>query len=303
MKDDRLYCYEFVFPKHIDSHLSPPSPPKNVKLQLKERISQMEEDISSKDRELSGVRRVLFPDEESDEEEPESTQVVERAARLAEDLETATSTNEATQRELDIAKQELTRLQDRLQKAEEELVERDVEISGVKSLLEDNSCLLVDEPVTSNEESSETRTLPIFDRALRLVTELSSERDHCESARSKVLKLEDDMEKLNANLSRLNELEEELGEKDNIIASLTAELRKSQERADNDVSALKQLATDESLRHQDEIDAVRNDMRAQIEELEAKHAKICEELEARISQRDQKIEKVRQIVRDEKHRL
>ena len=269
--------------------------PKTLK-QLKERIAQMEEDISSKDRELSGVRRVLFPGEESDEEEPESVQVVERAARLAEDLETAMSTNEATQRELDLAKQGLTRLQDRLQKAEEELVERDVEISGVKSLLEDNSCLPVDEQIPSKEEPSETRSLPIFDRALQLVTELSSERDRCESARSKVLKLEDDVEKLNGNLSRLNELEVELGDKDNIIASLTEELRQSQERADNDVSALKQLATDESLRHQDEIDAVRTDMKTRIEELEAKHAEVCEELEARITQRDQKIEKVRQIV-------
>lgn len=263
----------------------------------------MEEDISSKDRELSGVRRVLFPDEESDEDEPESVQVVERAARLTEDLETAKSTNEATQRELDLAKQGLTRLQDRLQKAEEELVERDVEISGVKSLLEDNSCLLVDEPTPSNEETSETRALPIFDRALQLVTELSSERDRCESARSKVLKLEDDVEKLSANLSRLNELEVELGEKDDIIASLTEELRQSHERADNDVSTLKKLATDESLRHQDEIDAVRNDMRTRIGELKAKHAKVCEELEALITQRDQKIEMVRQIVDDEIHRL
>ena len=258
----------------------------------------MEIDISSKDRELSGVRRVLFPGDESDEEEPESVQVVERAARLAEDLETAESTNEATQRELHLANQELTRLQGRLQKAQEELVERDVELSDVKSLLEDNLCLMVDDPTTSNEETSESRALPIFDKALQLVTELSTERDRCESARSKVLKLEDDVEKLNANLSRLNELEVELGEKDNIIATLTEELRQSQERADNDVSALKQLATDESLRHKVEIDAVRNDARTRIEELEAKHAKVCEELEARITQRDQKIEKVRPVVGD-----
>ena len=290
-----LFYYACIFLQHNGSHLSLP-PCTLLKHQLKERIAQMEVDISSKDRELSGVRRVLFPGDESDEEEPESVQVVERAVRLAEDLETAESTNEATQRELDLANRELTRLQVRLQKAQEELVERDVEISGVKSLLEDNSCLMVDDPITSNEETSES--MPIFDRALQLVTELSSERDRCESARSKVSKLEDDVEKLNANLSRLNELEVELGEKDNIIATMTEELRQSQERADNDVSALKQLATDESLRHKVEIDAVRNDARTRIEELEAKHAKVCEELEARITLRDQKIEKVRPVVGD-----
>ena len=251
--------------------------------------------MSSKDRELSGVRRVLFPDEDSDEEEPDSVQVVERAARLAEDLQAATSSNEAVQRDLDLARQELTRLQANLQKAEEELVERDVEISGVKSLLEDKSFLLGDEQSSSNEETSETRALPIFDRALQLVTELSSERSRCESARTKVLRLEDDVKKLNANLSRLDELEVELVEKDTNIASLTEELIKSQERADNDLSALKQLAAEESIRHQDEIDAVKNDMKTRIEELEAKHAKVCEELEARITQRDQQIEKVGQM--------
>jgi len=253
----------------------------------------MEDDMASKERELSGVHRVLFPDEESDEEEPEGVQVVERATRLVEELHGEKASTEVSRRELELAKQELARLQENLQKAEEELVERDVEISGVKSLLEDNSFLFGDEPITSDEgdgpETSEVEVLPTFDRAVQLVSELSSERDRCENARSKVLKLEDDVEKLKANLSRLNELESELGEKDAVIASLAEELRQTQEGADKDVSVLKQLVADESLRHQDNIDTVRSDMKTRIEELEAEHANVCKELEARIAQGNEKV--------------
>ena len=193
--------------------------------QLKERIAQMEEDATSKDRELSGISRVLFPDEDSDEEDHESVQVIERATRLVDDLQTEKSTSEAVQRDLELARQELARLQDSLQKAEEQLVE-----------------------------------------------------------------------KLDEGLSRLKDLELELGEKDATIATLTEELGQSQERADTDISALKLSAADESLRHQDEMDAVKSQMDARISELEAKHAKVCEELEARIAQRDEEIEKVRHTV-------
>ena len=103
--------------------------------QLKDRIAQMEEDVTSKDRELSGISRVLFPDEDSDEEDHESVQVIERATRLVDDLQTEKSTSEAVQHDLDLAKQELTRLQDSLQKAEEQLVEKlDEGLSRLKHL-------------------------------------------------------------------------------------------------------------------------------------------------------------------------
>ena len=182
----------------------------------------MEEEATSKERELSGISRALFPDEDSDEEDHESVQVIERATRLVDDLQTEKSTSEAVQRDLELARQELARLQDSLQKAEEQLVE-----------------------------------------------------------------------KLDEGLSRLKDLELELGEKDATIAALTEELEQSQERADTNISELKQSAADESLRHQDEIDAVKSEMDTRISELEAKHAKVCEELEARIAQRDESIEKVR----------
>jgi len=182
----------------------------------------MEDDATSKERELSRISRVLFPDEDSDEEDHESVQVIERATRLVDDLQTEKSTSEAVQRDLDLARQELPRLQDSLQKAEEQLVE-----------------------------------------------------------------------KLDEGLSRLKELELELGEKDVTIAALTDELEQSQERAETDISVLKQSAADESLRHQDEMDAVKSEMDARISELEAKHAKVCEELEARIAQHDENIAKVR----------
>ena len=182
----------------------------------------MEEDATSKERELTGISRALFPDEDSDEEDHESVQVVERATRLVDDLQTEKSTSEAVQRDLELARQELTRLQDSRQKAEEQLVE-----------------------------------------------------------------------KLDEGLSRLKHLESELGEKDATIAALTEELEQSQERANTNISALKQSAADESLRHQDEIDAVKSEMDTRISELEAKNAKVCEELEARIAQRDENIEKVR----------
>ena len=171
----------------------------------------MEDDATSKERELSGISRVLFPDEDSDEEDHESVQVIERATRLVDDLQTEKSTSEAVQLDLDLAKQELARLQDSLQKAEEQLVE-----------------------------------------------------------------------KLDEGLSRLKDLELELGEKDVTIAALTDELEQSQERAETDISVLKQSAADESLRHQDEMDAVKSEMDARISELEA-----------RIAQHDENIAKVR----------
>ena len=116
----------------------------------------MEEDATSKDRELSGISRALFPDEDSDEEDHESVQVVERATRLVDDLQTEKSTSEAVQRDLELARQELARLQDSLQKAEEQLVEKlDEGLSRLKDLEselgESESTKLVWRPTTTTE--------------------------------------------------------------------------------------------------------------------------------------------------------
>lgn len=201
---------------------------------MKHSISNMEKEISHKDSELFEVTKILFTDDRIgtgthaiEVYQGEEASISKRANRLLQDLNSERSRSKDMQRDLDDLKLEVEHLQQNLAKTEEDLFERNIEISGVRSLLEDNSFLLdTGSCVDDRVEQAPGVNVSIYDSTLQLVSELSTERDRSAIAMEKVVKLEEEVERLTANLDRIQELEIELGKKDLTMKNLSDQVKK-----------------------------------------------------------------------------
>jgi len=262
--------------------------------EMKRTISNMEKDISHKDSELFEVTKILFTDDRIstgtqaiEVYQGEEASVSKRVTALLQDLNGERSRSTDMQRTLDDLKLEVEHLQQNLAKTEEDLFERNIEISGVRSLLEDNSFLLdTGSSVDDGVEQAPGANMSIYDSTLQLVSELSTERDRSAVAMEKVVKLEEEVERLTASLDRIQELEMELGKKDLTMKNLSDQLMESRVQASEEIATLKQTADEESSR-------LKARMATRIAELQADHTKVSEELEVKLQERDEELGKLK----------
>lgn len=132
---------------------------------------------------------------------------------------------------------EISSLNARLTETEEELFERNVEISGVQSLFDGKSFLFCDdcEKMATESKPNSVENAPVTDsvfaKTSRLVSELVLERERNGNLRKESSRMEEEIRALNARLGRMVDLEYEVEKRDLTLKFLSVQLDNSKNEA------------------------------------------------------------------------
>ena len=132
---------------------------------------------------------------------------------------------------------EISSLNARLTETEEELFERNVEISGVQSLFDGKSFLFCDdcEKMATESKPNLVENAPVTDsvfaKTSRLVSELVLERERNGNLRKESSRMEEEIRALNARLGRMVDLEYEVEKRDLTLKFLSVQLDNSKNEA------------------------------------------------------------------------